>query len=149
MIFIERCSVDILIEVKVGTKIPLLVYVLEIAAQLLPASIAFLEGEVFPEFFVVKLIYRSVCVYAGPGIAIPVPSQSILRSRQRELRHPTYQIPPNDDPFSYTLASKPCFRSFCSKVIAPNPPPIMRQSTSLMSTSPTEPMMKYEPTSTE
>jgi hypothetical protein len=45
----------------------------EVAAEILPASISFFEGEIFPQFLVEKLVDWSVGVNTGAGIAIPVP----------------------------------------------------------------------------
>jgi hypothetical protein len=45
----------------------------KVAAEILPASISFFEGEIFPQFLVEKLIDWTVGVNTSARIAIPVP----------------------------------------------------------------------------
>jgi hypothetical protein len=54
-------------------QIPLLVYMIEIATQLFPASVAFFEREIIPELFVEQLVNWRVCIDSGSRINIPVP----------------------------------------------------------------------------
>ena len=73
LFFIKGRRIDILVELKMLTQTPFLVYVLEVSSKILPAAVSFFEGEVFPDFLVEQLIDRSVCIDAGSRVAIPVP----------------------------------------------------------------------------
>jgi len=73
LVFVESGTINVLVELDILQDVPLLLHMLEVAAEILPASISFFEGEIFPQFLVEKLIDWSVGVNTGAGIAIPIP----------------------------------------------------------------------------
>lgn len=46
---------------------------LEVASKLFPACVSLLEGKIFPQLLVEKLIDRGVGIDTGTWIAVPVP----------------------------------------------------------------------------
>jgi hypothetical protein len=70
-IFLKYGAVDMFVECGMRANVPFLLDVLEVFPNLLPTWIAFCEGEVFVEIFVVELIDGRVAIYACTWIAIP------------------------------------------------------------------------------
>jgi hypothetical protein len=79
-LFIECCTIHVLVVGDVLLQVPFLFDVREVSSQLLPACVSFFEGEAFPKLFVEELIDGCVAVNAGSWVAIPIPNSTARRT---------------------------------------------------------------------
>jgi len=74
--FIKGGTVDVFVERRVVSDIPLLFNIFEVSAELLPSWVAFLECKILPKLFVEELINGRISINTGAWVAVPIPDSS-------------------------------------------------------------------------